>query len=82
MSLTDILDLLQTLIIVVALLVIHRSVPVSHVEKLIEQGRRAAQSTRTPVDDHLLAAIAALWDAQQRDPAEQDDPDDAAQGPA
>lgn len=57
------MDLIQMLIIIIALILIHRSVPASELEKLFKSLRDAAARTATPVDDaavtvgHLFTQI-------------------------
>lgn len=57
----QVMDMLELLIIVVAMLVVYRAVPVVAIRQLIEQAHQAARSTPTAADDALVKLIDALW---------------------
>lgn len=70
MDIADLIEIIELLLVVVALFLIHRSVPANKVSELIDKVDRAAEKTPTKLDDLLVEVAQILNDLRDRTPSD------------
>jgi len=66
MNFEQILNLIQWLVVIIAMFLLHRSVPAQQVEQLLKQLQTTVKKTETPIDDLLLDVATLLNDVRGR----------------